>query len=304
MKEEWKVYPENPTYEVSNLGRVRRCISWKMPRGGLVGKGHLLKPRPQPDKVDSGLFVYLNKSGSSYPYQRVLVAKMVLITFVSHPPYPMKQARIGYKDGDKHNCKLSNLYWLPKQTEPPTVIEKLQTIRIKGEKWKLFPDQDNYYISNLGRIYSVKTGKEPPLWRKPGRREYRLPFTAKDKLPTCSIGRLVLLSWKGPPPGTDEHYIASHKDGDASNNRLENLEWAPKRLGYYKLSLEILSAQKQIDYAERKVKRIEDKLAYLEELGYLKKKHKITMRDTLKLRDNLEMVKSRKEKTDEGTNNL
>jgi hypothetical protein len=292
MKENWKIYPRNPVYEVSNLGRVRRAVSYITSTTGLVGKEHVMASRTEPKRKNGQLFVCLARQGK-YP-QKTSVAKMVLISFVSYPPY--KNSSVGYKDGNKRNCRIDNLYWVPRK-EKITTREKLKQISNDGERWKLFPKQDRYWISNKGRVYSSKSGKVSKQSRKyRHKREVRLSYRSKKYLPSDSIARLVLLAWRGDPPMTGDLYIASHIDGDSSNNDLTNLKWAPRRLGYYQISLDLISAQKQINYAERKVKRIEDKLERLQKLGIHKQKHKLTMRDTLRLRESVEILKRRKER--------
>ena len=101
-------------------------------------------------------------------------------------------------------------------------------MQICGEEWRpmcdpaLGKEVPGKMVSSLGRI-TTRYGQlhhghlnkhgyfSTSLWHGPMRR-------------TEHVHRLVAFSFLGPPP-TPEHTCVNHKDGNKSNNALENLEW-------------------------------------------------------------------------------
>lgn len=97
--EEWRQILGFPYYQVSNLGRVR-----SLPRHtvtGLLG-GHLLSPA----RGSNGYLRVTLRSNSQN--HRFLLHRLVLQTFVGECP-PNQECR--HLDGDRSNCRLSNLRW-------------------------------------------------------------------------------------------------------------------------------------------------------------------------------------------------
>jgi hypothetical protein len=113
-----------------------------------------------------------------------------------------------------------------------------------------FPDvvldmlESNYYISNLGNIKSVKTGKvvqlKPQVRKRPnnGRQgplylvqsvEYRDPTDQKLRRPAFYVHILVLDAFiENPDPRYYDY--CNHIDGDSQNNKATNLEWSTNAL--------------------------------------------------------------------------
>lgn len=94
------------------------------------------------------------------------------------------------------------------------------------EQWKPVPGFNGYEVSNLGNVRSNKRGK--PRTLKPGKSgtngEYRSVYLSRDnKVYPRLIHRLVLEVFVSPCPDGME---SRHFNGNASDNRLENLEWA------------------------------------------------------------------------------
>lgn len=96
------------------------------------------------------------------------------------------------------------------------------------ELWKTVPDWPDYQVSTLGRVKRITaTTRNPPGhilrigYPKCGYGKVTLCTSAKgqDKM----VHLLVLETFVGPRPGPE--YEGSHKDGDQTNNRLDNLEW-------------------------------------------------------------------------------
>lgn len=95
VQEIWKAMPKF-SYEVSNMGRVRR-----------VWKSHKTVLKPWPDR-DGYLQITLCKGGKKF--KRPL-HKLVMMLFVGPVP---KGYEVNHKDGNKRNAKQTNLEYLTK----------------------------------------------------------------------------------------------------------------------------------------------------------------------------------------------
>lgn len=121
------------------------------------------------------------------------------------------------------------------------------SISVPGEVWKQIPGYDNYLVSNLGRIWSMprlarrtwsSTGMQyfasiggkllnPYSQGRNGRIEsLRVGLWRDDVQTPHLVHRLVLLAFAGEPPEGTE---CCHNDGNAANNRLENLRWDTRK---------------------------------------------------------------------------
>ncbi len=101
-----------------------------------------------------------------------------------------------------------------------------------------------YEVSSIGRVRSVdrthltsnqggpfvrgRKGRDKvPFFDARGRARVALYRNGKSR--GWSVCHLVLLAFDGPPPGAiglhDYEYSCNHKDGDATNNFVGNLEW-------------------------------------------------------------------------------
>ena len=93
MQEQWKTLAVDPRYEVSDFGRVRSYCRF--------GGPHLLAP----GRSASG---YLTVAIGRTIGTRTLHT-LVAETFIGPRPFPEAEAR--HLDGNKDNCRLSNLEW-------------------------------------------------------------------------------------------------------------------------------------------------------------------------------------------------
>lgn len=82
-----------------------------------------------------------------------------------------------------------------------------------------FPD---YFVSNFGRIKSVKFGKIRLLKQSKSKGYYRVNLCQSGGRYAKKVAFLVLEAFSGKRP---EGLDCSHLDGNRENNRLDNLEW-------------------------------------------------------------------------------
>lgn len=87
-----------------------------------------------------------------------------------------------------------------------------------------------YQVSNLGRVKSLKFGKEKILTPTINSSGYYHTCLRKDgRSVTVYIHRIVAQAFL---PNPDNLPLINHKDEDKTNNRVENLEWCS---AYYNL---------------------------------------------------------------------
>lgn len=108
MVEIWKPLANMPYYEVSNMGRLRSYL----PRHKYGGR--LVVPRlVKTERVDDGGYIrvdlYVYAADGTKKRKHFHLHRLVLETFVGPPPAPGMHGCHG--DGDKLNCRLTNLRW-------------------------------------------------------------------------------------------------------------------------------------------------------------------------------------------------
>lgn len=99
--------------------------------------------------------------------------------------------------------------------------EVFKPIYIDGEKTK-------YVLSNKGRVQNTVTGKFIKPWHDPnkgsnGRTSYTLSHNGV--VHTKFLSRWLGLTFLELPNGDIDDYDVDHKDGDSSNDDLNNLQW-------------------------------------------------------------------------------
>lgn len=90
------------------------------------------------------------------------------------------------------------------------------------ERIRSIPGFDNrYYVSDFGRVFSAFYKRE--LSTECNRSGYKRVWLRVDgEYKRKSVHRLVALAFIGEPP---LGHVVNHKDGNRTNNRLENLEY-------------------------------------------------------------------------------
>lgn len=113
------------------------------------------------------------------------------------------------------------------------------------EEWRAIEGfEDRYQVSNLGRVkslafsYPVRTAAGGTCYRHSdetilsahlsgggrGRRYKTVTLKRRGKKSHRYVHRLVCAAFHGPPPKGKRQ--VAHWDGDAGNNRVDNLRWA------------------------------------------------------------------------------
>ena len=111
------------------------------------------------------------------------------------------------------------------------------------EIWRKVFGLEDYLVSNLGRVKSLKYGREKILKLLISTTGYPIiyiwekPYNRKKKV--HKVHRLVLSSFTDSSEHKEE---VNHKNGIKTDNRLENLEWCTRSenmLHAYKIGLRV-----------------------------------------------------------------
>ena len=171
----------------------------------------------------------INKEKKGYAVHR-LVAQTFL-------PNPNNLSIVNHKDGDKTNNNVNNLEWVSQSQNRQHAIDtrisklafgkrnKIENINIENNlEWKQYKNT-NYFISKNGEVYNNKTKillKQTP--NKSGYIRYTLRIDNKN----CSkqAHTLVMETWGDKEINSNE--VINHKDGDKTNNNINNLEIVSK----------------------------------------------------------------------------
>lgn len=120
------------------------------------------------------------------------------------------------------------------------------------EVWKWVTGYEGMYrVSDLGRVFSEKTGKYLSLNRVTKDGYIYVALTDKGKAKEFRLHRLVALTFIPNPMNKP---TVNHKDGNKSNNSLLNLEWATREENMqhaYDLGLKVMA--KGSDHASSKL---------------------------------------------------
>lgn len=128
MQEEWKEYPFDCRYKVSNLGNVKGI------------KGKLLKP------WKSGKYLYISLGRKN----KILLHRLIMITFCFREDYQKMQ--VNHKDGNPENNNLNNLEWV---TPSENILHSYNVLKRKAAC-------QNAKKVNQKKVYSlnIETGEK------------------------------------------------------------------------------------------------------------------------------------------------
>lgn len=136
-------------YMISSFGRVLSCEKYKNNRFSDVYKDALLMKLNTNSNTPC---ILLFKEGKSHTKR---IAKTVAEHFLPIPNE--KQIVLDYKDGNKNNCSVDNLFWRIPLYMKKKEFDKI--IDLENEIWKPVPIKEfenQYQISSFGRIKSLE----------------------------------------------------------------------------------------------------------------------------------------------------
>ncbi len=94
---------------------------------------------------------------------------------------------------------------------------------LTDEVWRPAPGYDKYFVSNMGRVISLKYKNLRIMRVNMNKWGYLSVFLYKNRIKKPFVlSRLVLFTFNGAP---EDGLQASHIDGNKLNNKLENLVW-------------------------------------------------------------------------------
>lgn len=135
------------------------------------------------------------------------------------------------------------------------------------ELWKDIKNADNYEVSNCGNVRNKTTQYVlKPRLCKTGYYQVNIKFNNETKFKNQYVHRLVAETWLS---NEDNKPSVNHKDGNKSNNNVENLEWmtyteqqnhrtktlgkknigSPKKVGQYTKNNELITVYDSVEQA-------------------------------------------------------
>ena len=124
------------------------------------------------------------------------------------------------------------------------------------EEWKSVKGFEDYEVSNLGNVKSLKYGKERILKHSENNGGYlSIVLSLKGKLTTKPIHILVSESFLGHV-ACGNKYVVNHKDFDRKNNKKDNLEIVTFRVNTNKKHLNSSSKYTGVTWFKSKNKWI------------------------------------------------
>jgi hypothetical protein len=203
QNEIWKSVNNFPNYEISNKGNLRNSVSKEIYSFTKFKKGY-------------NKMLYKNDKPTGK-----LIHILVAEHFIDNPN---NYKIIKHKDGDIYNNHINNLEWIGYFSNQINIIKKRNNKieSLDGEEWKAINDFSNYKISKLGRVSNENTNLLIKGISQPDK-YLRVNLYKDKKLYAKRIHQLVAQHFI---PNPNNKPIVNHKDGDKTNNKLDNLEWS------------------------------------------------------------------------------
>lgn len=136
---------------------------------------------------------------------------------------------------------------------------------LEGEIWKIFPENDYYSVSNLGRVKNNKTGRvlKQALTIGPNQGYCRIEIKRDGQKQYWRVHRMVMITFV--PIENYKEFQVDHINGIRTDNRLENLRWNTalsntKNKDENRIRISEILNQKILEYGYEKV------LNYLEKM--------------------------------------
>lgn len=141
-------------------------------------------------------------------------------------------------------------------------MQNLDNKKMK-EIWKHINGYEDYMVSNLGRVKSLKRGKEKILVPLPnGKGYYKVCLWRNGSQKSFKIHRLVAEAFLDNPNNLP---IINHRDENKQNNAVSNLEWCNEKYNH------IYSCSKKVGcYSNGKLIKIYDVMRDAEKDGFKK----------------------------------
>lgn len=226
--EEWRpVKGFESTYEVSSLGRLR-----SLPRhiDAADGRSYDMKGRMislSPSKANGYVYVNLHQDGKR---TRAMVHVLVAEAFLGERLDGMVADHINRLRNDN---RASNLRWVTAsenctnksyRSKAPKTTAYTKDCNIESlpnEHWKAIDGYEDYVVSSLGRVFSLKSHKLLTQGKHTG--GYHKVCLCKDGKPVNKyVHRLVAEAFIPRVEGWDQ---VNHISEDKEDNSVQNLEW-------------------------------------------------------------------------------
>jgi hypothetical protein len=215
MDEEWRdIDGYDGEYSVSSLGNVRINVT-RFP----CHAGDLLRQRKG----------YRGCRGVLLAQKGAQVHGLVAKAFI--PGYDSRNSIVDHLNGDRADNRLENLRVVLRTEE--RAGGRVEPEARPGEEWRpvTFPSfGTSYAVSSFGRVWKTAASLTHPAGElRPQEVNRYLGFVMKTQgqRKAVTVHRMVAMAFLGAPPSP--RHVVNHKDGDRTNNRVENLEWVTSR---------------------------------------------------------------------------
>jgi len=114
------------------------------------------------------------------------------------------------------------------------------------EVWKDIVGYPSYQVSNMGKVKSLKCGRNKYLKDATTIKGYKVVcLSSHGKHMTLNVHKIVAMAFLGEKPS---HLIIDHVDGNRANNRIDNLQYITYRANNIKGNLSLLKNNKSSKY--------------------------------------------------------